>query len=256
MNETMVSKPNPATLLPESFQRRLAGQLHRPENQIEFTIISFSWRNVMKKLILPLLLLVAFGMLAAVESDPSNIVGYVKYPCAAGVNSTIALPMEEAYTLASEIGDAYAATSIGYWSPADGTWMMIDQNPWGGWADDFAVANGDPLIMYVDAAVDFYSIGDLPAVLPDYDLVGGVNNTIMMPLNKSDLNLASLAGDDIVATSIGYWSPVDGTWMMVDQNPWGGWADDFPVAIGDHLVVYVDADTTWPAPAPAPLRSK
>jgi hypothetical protein len=32
-------------------------------------IIPFSWRNVMKKLILPLLLLVAFGMLAAVDWD-------------------------------------------------------------------------------------------------------------------------------------------------------------------------------------------
>lgn len=40
----------------------------------------------MKKLVLPLLLLVAFGMLAAVESDPSNVVGYVKYPSYTGLN--------------------------------------------------------------------------------------------------------------------------------------------------------------------------
>jgi hypothetical protein len=258
MNETRVSKPNPATLLPESFQCRLAGQLHRPENQIEFTIISFSWRNVMKKLILPLLLLVAFGMLAAVESDPSNIVGYVKYPCAAGFNTAIALPMEQAYTLASEIGDEYLATSMGYWDPSFGFWYMIDQNPWGGWADDFPVANGDVSLMYVDNTVDFYSIGDLPAVLPTYTLAGGYNNTIMIPLNRSDLALASTVGDEIGATSMGYWDPSFGFWYMIDQNPWGGWADDFDTAIADPLACYVDTDGTWPAPAPAPapLRSK
>ncbi len=205
----------------------------------------------MKKLILPLLLLVAFGMLAAVESDPSNVVGYVKYFCDAGLNTTIALPMEQGYTLASEVGDANAATSIGYWVPADGVWFLIDQNPWGGWADEFPVANGDPLIMYVDAAVDFYSIGDLPDVLPSYTLLGGLNNTIMIPLDRSDLNLASLAGDDIMATSIGYWVPADGVWFLVDQNPWGGWADDFDTAIGDPLIVYVDEGSTWPAPPPS-----
>ena len=71
----------------------------------------------MKKLILPLLLLVAFGMLAAVESDPSAIVGYVKYPCVAGYN-TIALAMEQGYTMASEVGDAIPATTVGTWDPA------------------------------------------------------------------------------------------------------------------------------------------
>lgn len=119
----------------------------------------------MKKLILPLLLLVAFGMLAAVESDPSNIVGYVKYPCAAGFNTAIALPMEQAYTLASEIGDEYLATSMGYWDPSFGFWYMIDQNPWGGWADDFDTAIADPLACYVDTDGTWPAPAPAPAPL-------------------------------------------------------------------------------------------
>ncbi len=48
----------------------------------------------MKKLILPLLLLVAFGMLAAVESDPSDVVGYFKKVVADGGVQGIALPFD------------------------------------------------------------------------------------------------------------------------------------------------------------------
>jgi len=50
----------------------------------------------MKKLILPLLLLVAFGMLAAVESDPSDVVGYFKKTVADGAFQAIGIPF--AYT--------------------------------------------------------------------------------------------------------------------------------------------------------------
>ncbi len=46
----------------------------------------------MKKLILPLLLLVAFGMLAAVESDPSEVVGYFKKTVSDGAFQAIGLP--------------------------------------------------------------------------------------------------------------------------------------------------------------------
>lgn len=203
----------------------------------------------MKKLIFPLLLMLAIGMLAAVESDPSNVVGYVKYPCAGGLNSAIALPMDQAYELGSEVGDGIGATTVGYWDPVLGLWMTIDSDPWGGWSDEFDVANGDVLVLYVDDAIDFFSIGNLPAVLPSNSLTGGLNSTLMVPLNRSDLTLASGLGDEIEATTIGYWDPVLGLWMTVDSDPWGGWSDDFDIAIGDGLIVYVDDDITWPAAA-------
>jgi len=205
----------------------------------------------MKKLILPLLLLVAFSMLAPVESDPSNIVGYVKYPCVAG-NNTIALPMQQGYAMASEVGDAIPSTMVGWWNPATERWVTIDAFPWGGWdGEDFAVVPGDPLLVTVETATDFYSIGDLPAPAT-YSLVAG-NNTIMVPLNKSALNMASLVGDDIPSTMVGNWDPATERWVTIDAFPWGGWDGvDFATPIGTPLLVTVEAATTWPARSVAP----
>ncbi|MDD4223126.1 MAG: hypothetical protein PHD87_00870 [Candidatus Cloacimonetes bacterium] len=199
----------------------------------------------MKKLILPLLLLVAFGMLAAVESDPSDVVGYVKYPCVAGLNF-IALPMEQGFAMASEVGDAIPSTMVGWWNPATELWEKIDAFPWGGWDGvDFAVAPGDPLLVSVDAATDFYSIGDLPAPAT-YSMVAGLN-TLMVPLNKSALSMASMVGDDIPSTMVGWWNPATELWEKIDAFPWGGWDGvDFATPIGMPLLVSVDAATTWP----------
>ncbi|HOC95561.1 MAG TPA: hypothetical protein PKH21_06090 [Candidatus Cloacimonadota bacterium] len=202
----------------------------------------------MKKLILPLLLLVAFGMLAAVESDPSAVVGYVKYPCVAGLNF-IALPMQQGFTMATEVGDAIPATMVGTWDPATEEWVTIDAFPWGGWdGTDYAVTTGDPLLISVDADVDFYSIGDLPAPAT-YSMVAGLN-TLMVPLNKSALNMASLVGDDIPSTMVGTWDPATEEWVTIDAFPWGGWdGTDYATTIGMPLLVSVDAATTWPARA-------
>ncbi|MCB5223848.1 MAG: hypothetical protein RBS31_01350 [Candidatus Syntrophosphaera sp.] len=204
----------------------------------------------MKKLIFPLLLMLAIGMLAAVESDPSNVVGYVKYPCAAG-NNTIAIPMEQGFEMATEVGEHIGATTVGAWNPADEVWDTISAFPWGGWDGiDFTVATGKPMLISVDDAVDFYSIGDLPEPAT-YAMVAG-NNVIMVPLNKSDLDAASLVGEDIPATTVGIWNPADEVWDTISAFPWGGWdGADFPVAIGDPLLVSVDDDVNWPGGAAA-----
>jgi hypothetical protein len=60
----------------------------------------------MKRFILPLMILLFVGSLLAVESAPSEVVGYVKYDCVAGLN-LVALPMSQGYTLSSEVGDTY-----------------------------------------------------------------------------------------------------------------------------------------------------
>jgi len=199
----------------------------------------------MKKLIFPLLLMLAIGMLAAVESDPSNVVGYVKYPCVAGVN-TIAIPMEQGFEWASDVGDNIGATSVGTWNPGTELWDTIGAFPWGGWdGDDFEVAPGAPLLVSVDDALDFYSIGALP-VPATYALMAGVN-TIMVPLNKSDLSMASEVGDDVGATSVGAWNPSSELWDTIGAFPWGGWdGDDFETTIGTPLLVSVDDAMNWP----------
>ncbi|PKN72374.1 MAG: hypothetical protein CVU50_07310 [Candidatus Cloacimonetes bacterium HGW-Cloacimonetes-3] len=59
----------------------------------------------MKRLILPLVLLIAIGMLAAAEPDPSAVVGYAKYQCGAA-NNMSALPVVGVCALCSEVCDA------------------------------------------------------------------------------------------------------------------------------------------------------
>jgi len=191
-------------------------------------------------------------MLAAVESDPSDVVGYVKYQCLAG-NNMIALPLAQAFANASEVGDAIGATTVAYFNATAQEWVAIDAFPWGGWTDDFPVTNGQPLWISVDADVDFFSIGDLPAV-PTYNLLAG-NNTIMIPLNRSDLDLASEVGDDIGATTIAFFDATSQEWIAIDAFPWGGWTDEFNTSIGSPLWISVDSGMTWPAgPPPSPRQ--
>jgi len=202
----------------------------------------------MKKLILPLLLLVAFGMLAAVESDPSNVVGYVKYPLAAGLN-TMAIPMEQGFAMASNVGDAVPANTVSKFEPTPTElWSSITLSPFGGWDGiDWAVNDGDPFQVSVDAAVDFYSIGDLPSAIPSYSLAAGLN-VLMVPLDQSALNMASLVGDAIPANTVSKFEPTPiELWSSITLSPFGGWDGiDWATAIGDPLQVSVDAATVWP----------
>lgn len=76
----------------------------------------------MKKFILPLMLLLFVGSMFAVESDPSEVVGYVKYDLLAG-NNTLALPMNQSYAMASEVGVAIDATAVMYFDAASQEWV-------------------------------------------------------------------------------------------------------------------------------------
>ncbi|MDI3504586.1 MAG: hypothetical protein PWP64_1522 [Candidatus Cloacimonadota bacterium] len=208
----------------------------------------------MKKFILPLMVLLFVGSLFAVESAPSEVVGYVKYDLLAG-NNTIALPMDQPYELASEIGDAIGATTVAYFNASTQVWERIDAFPWGGWSGDFNVTNGQALWISIDAEASFYSLGNMPETLPVYNLLAG-NNMIMVPLNRSDLNLASLVGNDIGATTVAYFNSSTQIWERIDAFPWGGWSGDFDTAIGDPLWVSTDIAGTWPAPAGRAIQSK
>jgi len=208
----------------------------------------------MKKLLLPLLALLFVGSLIAVESAPSEVVGYVKYELVAG-NNTIALPMDQPYAMASELGDDIGASTMGYYDSANQLWVVVDANPWGGWTADFNVNNGQALWVNTATETSFYSLGDIPALLPSYNLVAG-NNMIMLPLDKSDLNLASLVGDDIGASTMGFYDSANQIWVVIDANPWGGWTADFATIIGDPLWVNIDAAGTWPAPSGRAIQGK
>ena len=98
----------------------------------------------MKKLIIPLLFIFAIGILAAVESEPSAIVEYVKYPCVGGLNH-IALPMDQGLTMASDCAAGYPGMldAMSYWDNTTQSWVAaVDLGYWYG---DFPVAIGFPM---------------------------------------------------------------------------------------------------------------
>jgi len=102
----------------------------------------------MKKFILPLLLILTVGMLAAVESEPSEVVGYVKYDMLVG-NNLIAIPMECPWQWASELGNSFSGSvdQISYWVAAN-QYFVTATNLGDFWDCDFAVNIAMPLMSY------------------------------------------------------------------------------------------------------------
>jgi hypothetical protein len=72
---------------------------------------------------------------------------------------------------------------------------------------------------------------------------------VMVPLNESDLNLASLVGDNIGASSVGYFDSSTQLWSLINAFPWGGWDSDFNTSIGDPLWINTTGASVWPARA-------
>jgi len=197
----------------------------------------------MKKFILPLLLLLAVGMLAAVESAPSAVVGYVKYDCVAGLN-LVALPLDAGYTMVSEFADQYPGTmdALSYWDNTTQSWVSAVD--WGYWEGDFAVTPGAVLMLSVLSPFSAYSIGDLPAANASYTLLTGLN-TVMVPLNRSDIAMAGDIGTEIgTLDAISNWDNATQSW--VSAVDWGYWEGDFPVSIGFPLMVSSLSDGAWP----------
>jgi len=198
----------------------------------------------MKKLILPLLLLVAIGMLAAVESDPSAVVGYVKYPCIAGLNH-IALPMNQGLAMVGDWAANYPGNmdAMSYWDAASQSWISaIDLGYWEG---DFAVAPGSVIMVSALTAFDAFSIGYLPATNASYSMLVGLND-IMVPLNRSDITMAGTAGDEIgVLDAMSYWDAATQSWVTAINL--GYWEGDFAVNIGFPMQVNALEAATWPS---------
>ena len=197
----------------------------------------------MKKLILPLLLLVAFGMLAAVESDPSEVVGYVKYDMIIG-NTVVAIPMDAGYDMASDIGEGYSVDcdAVSYFGTDESWYTAYKIAP--DWYDDFAVAPGSVVMVYSYDGAPFFSIGSLPAADASYSLVENGNSIVMVPLNRSDLDVASEVGDEIGTDAVSYFGTDESWYTAYKIDP--DWYDDFAVSIGKPLMVYSYSATTWP----------
>jgi len=209
----------------------------------------------MKKFILPLLLILTVGMLAAVESEPSAIVGYVKYDMLVG-NNLVAIPMECPWQLASELGNSFGGNvdQISYWDAAN-QYFVTAANLGDFWIGDFEIHTGDVLMLYSYTSNVMYSIGNLPATNASYNLVAG-NNTVMIPLNCSSFSLASEVGNNMTAggvDQVSYWDNIN-QYFVTAANLGDFWIGDFPVSIAMPLMVYSYAPFTWPSAPPAKSR--
>ena len=210
--------------------------------------------EIMKKLLSLIVVVLFLGSLFAVESDPSEVVGYVEYSCVfdavAGDYNLIAIPMNAGYTLASELGSDYPSiTSIRHWDNVAQSWVASDNLGGGFWWPDNAIVENEVYYINVDANTDIYIAGGMNAD-PSYSLVSdpvlGDYNAIMLPLDSA-FTLASELGNDIgVCTSIREWDNVAQSWVASDNLGGGFWWPDNPVAIAGAYYINVSANTTWP----------
>ena len=206
----------------------------------------------MKKVIIPLILLLAVAFLMAVESDPSDTVGYVKYDLLAGRN-LVALPMASGYAMASDLGGATGATNVSMWNATTQGWNQADDLGFM-WLGDFAVADGNAYMLNVNSAGTFYCAGAM-ITQPNYTLLVG-RNTIMVPLDRSDLAMAGTLGTEIGATNVSMWNATNQGWNQADDLGFM-WLGDFGIEIGMPLMINTTIGGTWPITrtSTSPLRS-
>ncbi len=207
----------------------------------------------MKKVVFILTALLLFSwLLVAVESEPSEIVGYVRYDLVEGLNM-IALPMElpEEWTMAGDLGTAVGANLVTQWD-AEGqefvSTSLFNEN----WLDNFPIQLGMPLMVSVAEEGAFYSLGKLPEEVLFYELVPGLN-TIMVVLDRTDLDMAGDLGTEIGANLVTQWDAEGQEFVsasLFNEN----WLDDFPIQIGMPLMVSVSEQGVWPEQAPAILQ--
>lgn len=207
----------------------------------------------MKRVILALLLL-SVTTLFALESDPSETVGFVKYECvnvAGGDFNIIAIPLDCPYSVASDMGADYPAiTSIKYWDETNQQWVASN-NLGGFWAPDNPIEPNEVYYVNVSSATDIYIAGGMNAD-PVYNFVSNANgdfNTAMLPLD-CDFTMASEWGNDIgtgsECTSIKEWDNTNQQWIA-SNNLGGFWAPDNSISIAQGYYVNVNANVTWPS---------
>jgi len=202
----------------------------------------------MKRFILPLLVLLFVGSLFAVESDPSDVVGYVKYDLVAG-NNMIAIPLDCPWGWASDLGMELGegvVDQISIWNPiAQAFEAAADLG--GFWDGDFELESGIVLMINSYDPITFYSLGDLPTANASYDIVAG-NNTVMIPLNRSDLAWASDLGMEMgegIVDIISVWNSTAQAFEAA-ADLGGFWDGDFELSIGQPLMVNSYDTFTWP----------
>jgi len=208
--------------------------------------------GVMRRYIFLLLFLPV--LLLALESEPSEVVGYVKYECVSNINGDynfIALPLNAEYTTASELGADYPFISaIRQWDPTSQSWVASDNYGSGFWFPDNTINPNEAILVSIsDSSADIFIAGTLNSAA-EYVFVNNSNgdyNAMMLPFEESSLTTSTALGEDIPnCTSIRKWEPVAQEWIASDNYGGGFWFPEFPVDTATAYFVTVDVGSTWP----------
>jgi len=205
----------------------------------------------MKKFILPLLLILTVGMLAAVESEPSEIVGYVKYDCVVG-NNFIAMPMVQAISTTTEFGAQFGESinTINMYNPDLQDWEASVNYGGGFWDPEFSLSTGSVMLINATDPITYYSIGNIPVVNAQYSVIAG-NNAVMIPLNKSEYTTTAIAGasmgDGETVNTINLYNSTLQDWEASVNYGGGFWDPEFLLSIGTPMLINSGSTFLWPA---------
>lgn len=205
----------------------------------------------MKRVLFVFAMICVLGSLIALESAPSEVVGYVKYECVTGL-SFIALPLDTGYSTSAELGNAISnANQISKWDAAGQEWYSSGKNMFNQWTNIFDLEPGMAIMVKTTSDVSFYVTGGLYDVNPIYTIQyvadGGNLNAVMIPLDRSDLTTSQLVGADMVEVNqISYWNETDKEWESSGKNMFNQWTNGFDTTIGMPLMIKSTAAFTWP----------
>lgn len=216
----------------------------------------------MKKLLILTMMCALFGSMVALESDPSEVVGYVKYECVLNANGNyapIALALDAGYTTASELDSDYPdISSLGVWNAATQQWDVGVDYGGGFWFPDPALSPNQPVLITVDQGIDIYFAGGLNPD-PSYTLTVNINGNytpIMLPLD-SDITLASELDTEVSeVNSVGAWNSTNMAWDVGVDYGGGFWFPDTPMSPGKVYLLTVDSEVVWPNPSSDGLKSQ
>jgi len=191
----------------------------------------------MKKPALFIMILLFSLALAAIESAPSNIVGFVRYQCNAGENF-IAMPLDAGYTTVNDLTSEFSQiTSVKKWNVTTQQWEIAT-----------TLEINTPYLISCNNTMTFYSYGDFNSNAA-YNLQTTNTtdaNLIMIPLNKGELaSAAQLATDITNCNTVSEWISNQQAWKTSTFIA-SEWENDFTVTVGKVYFVNVTSNTIWP----------
>ncbi len=185
-----------------------------------------------------------------VESNPSDVVGYMKYPCVVGDNF-VAMPLVQSFVYTSEFGAQFedSINTINIWNPTSQAWDASVNYGDGFWDPELPIGTGSVLFFNTASPLNYYSNGTMPATNAQYQIVVG-DNTVMIPLNQSALSTTASVGlsmgDGETVNTINLWNSGSQAWDASVNYGGGFWDPELATQIGTPLFLNSATPESWP----------